>query len=211
MKQASGKEQPNQKVMWGVLGAFIVGCGVYLYLQLSPPTPKAAPAATVVISRPSDSAPAVVPGLGNAGSQPAAAHLVGTVGQLDPTLHMDAMLVTESLEYAGNGRNIFSAASAPVIPKAVAPARVAAVPVAPALPVQTGPPPPPPIDLKFFGTTNSADGKRQAYLLHGDDVYQANEGEIVGRRYRVIAIGAGSVVVEDMPNNNRQTLPLEAQ
>jgi hypothetical protein len=35
---------------------------------------------------------------------------VGTASAaLDPTLHMEAMLVTESVEYSGSGRNIFSA------------------------------------------------------------------------------------------------------
>lgn len=45
---------------------------------------------------------------------------------LDPTLHMDAMRVTESLEYSGSGRNIFSANSAPVvaIPNPLASARL---------------------------------------------------------------------------------------
>jgi hypothetical protein len=71
-----------------------------------------------------------------------------------------------------------------------------------------GPPPPPPIDLKFFGTSTAADGKRQAFLLHGQDVFLATDGEIVQRKYRVVIVSANSVVVEDMANANRQTLPL---
>ncbi len=57
----------------------------------------------------------------------AAAKTVGTTSSaLDPTLHMDAMRVTESLEYSGSGRNIFSANSAPVvaIPNPLASARL---------------------------------------------------------------------------------------
>jgi hypothetical protein len=116
--------------------------------------------------------------------------------------------VTEKLVYTGSGRNIFSTASAPVaIPKLVAPVR----PKGPVVPVYTpppGPPPPPPIDLKFFGTATATNGKRQAFLLHGQDVFLASDGDIVQRRYRVITVSANSVLVEDMSYSNRQTLPL---
>jgi len=118
------------------------------------------------------------------------------------------MLAAEHLVYNGSGRNIFSASSVPIdIPKPVASAR----PKTPPPPVYVpppGPPPPPPIDLKFFGTSTAASGKRQAFLLHGQDVFLAFDGDIVQRRYRVITVSANSVVVEDMANNNRQTLPL---
>jgi len=46
--------------------------------------------------------------------------------------------------------------------------------------------------------------------LHEDNVYLANAGDIVLRRYKVIAVDAKSIQVEDMQNNNRQTLPLLA-
>jgi hypothetical protein len=141
----------------------------------------------------------------------AAKNLGTTSAQLDPTLRMEAMLVTESLTYSGSGRNIFSANSAPVdIPKPVASARPKPGPPPPP-PPPPGPPPPPPIDLKFFGTATAPDGTRRAFLLHGEDVFLASGGDIVQRRYKVISIGANSIVVEDMGNNNRQTLPLLAR
>ena len=118
------------------------------------------------------------------------------------------MLVTESLVYSGSGRNIFSMTSVPIdIPKPIAAVR----PKGPVVPVYTpppGPPPPPPIDLKFFGTATSADGKRRAFLLKGEDVFLASDGDIVQRRYRIVTVSANSILVEDMANNNRQTLPL---
>jgi hypothetical protein len=109
--------------------------------------------------------------------------------------------------YTGTGRNIFSANSAPVvvIPKAIASARPHG-PVVPSAPL--GPPPPPPIDLKFFGTATSENGVRRAFLLHGEDVFLASTGDVVQRRYKVRAISANSIVVEDMTDNNTQTLPL---
>ena len=51
-------------------------------------------------------------------------------------------------------------------------------------------------------------GQRQVFLLHGDDIFIASEGDVVDRRYRVVKIGTASVQVEDIPYHNTQTLPL---
>jgi hypothetical protein len=173
-----------------------------LYYQLKdvffPPT------AATVVTAPATSAST---GSGVAGGR-ANAKSAAPGATLDPTLHMEAMKVTESVEYSGSGRNIFSAASVPVaIPAAQAPPRPVQV-VETAPPQPTGPPPPPPIALTFFGVTTSANGTRQACLLHDDNVILAHEGDVVLRRYKVIALDAKSIQVEDMQNNNRQTLPL---
>ena len=117
--------------------------------------------------------------------------------------------MSESIEYAGNGRNIFSAESAPVaIETAAAAARPAAQEV-----VNTGPPPPPQppaIDLKFFGYSANKDGKREAFLLHGDDIFQAAAGEIVNHRYKVVTVDPHSIQITDLSYNNTQTLQLSA-
>jgi hypothetical protein len=202
MTQTGGKQQPNQIALWSVLGVFLLGCVIYIYLQFSPPSSAPAP---VAVSAPVNTAPAVKT------TGTAAKNLGTTSAQLDPTLRMEAMLVTESLVYSGNGRNIFSSSSVPIdIPKPIAQVRPKAGPPPPP-PQPLGPPPPPPIDLKFFGTASSPDGKRQAFLLHGDDVFLASDGDIVQRKYKVISISTGSILVEDLANSNRQTLPLLAR
>lgn len=212
MMQTGGKQQPNQIVLWSVLGVFLAGCAIYLYFQFSTPSAPS-PASPMIVSAPVKAAPAAKTGAAGAvppgRSAGAAAKNVGTTSaQLDPTLRMEAMLVTESLAYSGSGRNIFSVTSMPVdIPKPIAPVRPKPGPPPPP-PPPPGPPPPPPIDLKFFGTATAADGKREAFLLHGDDVFLASDGDIVQRKYKVISISANSILVEDMANNNRQTLPL---
>lgn len=189
-------------VVTGVLG---LGAAFYMYDQLSTPDTVAAPATKPVIS--SATAPAAVavkPKVAGSGVP-----VVTSAVQLDPTLKMGPMLITESLVYSGGGRNIFSASSMPVgMPVAIAPARPKQVAIAPQYLQPTGPPPPPPIDLKFFGTATSGNGARQAFLLHGEDVFLASAGDIVQRRYKIVSVAASSVVVEDMTNNNRQTLPL---
>jgi hypothetical protein len=127
------------------------------------------------------------------------------MARLDPTLHPELMAAAESLEYTGKGRNIFSMSSAPMAIEAVkGPIRVAQnAPVVPA-----GPPPPPPIDLKFFGFEAVKSGTRKAFLLHGDDVFIAAEGDVVDHRYKVVKIAPFSLQIEDIPYNNTQTLPL---
>ena len=186
---------------------------LYLYFQYfrDSATPAAPPPPPAVVTAPDSSIGGESSANGPAGR---AAKLVGTTSaSLDPTLHMDAMLVTESVAYEGTGRNIFSAVSAPppvVIQKPVAPARAAVV-TPPPVHRDTGPPPPPPIDLRFCGYFESpATGQKRAILLHGDDQFLAYAGDIVMRRYRVVSITARSIEVEDMQTNNKQTLPLLA-
>jgi hypothetical protein len=206
---------PDQQKKGGLIAAFVllaVGILYYDFHDDSPPPPTA----PAVVSAPVKAAPAAKTGAAVVVTPgrlagPAAKNLGTTSAQLDPTLRMQAMLVTESLEYSGSGRNIFSPTSVPVdIPKPIAPVRPKPGPPAPP-PPPPGPPPPPPIDLKFFGTVTGAEGKREAFLLHGDDVFLASDGEIVQRKYKVISISTNSILVEDMANNNRQTLPLLAR
>jgi hypothetical protein len=68
--------------------------------------------------------------------------------------------------------------------------------------------PPPPILLKFFGFASKPGEPKRIFLSQGDDVFIASEGDIIDRRYRVLRIGATSVEVEDVLNNNRQSIPL---
>jgi hypothetical protein len=189
------------------VGGFLLVAALVMYFELRDPGTTVAPTPTAVAPAPVN-APVAAGGT--------AAKAVGKASNpLDPTLHMDAMLVSESLEYSGSGRNIFSMTSAPPIdiPKPVSAARVNTAPAAPPVPCPPNcppPPPPPPIDLKFFGVETATNGTRQACLLHGDDVILAHAGDVVVRRYRVITVDAKSIQVEDLQNNNKQTLPLQA-
>ena len=189
------------------IAAFALVAAGIVYYQVLDTNPTPAPAA--VATAPARVAqPAKVPAQTGAGGSAAKKNAAMPVTELDPTLKMGSMLVAESVVYSGNGRNIFSMTSAPIeIPKPVAPPRPM-TPPPPQAPVYTGPPPPPPIDLKFFGTATANSGNRQAFLLHGDDVFLASAGDVVQRRYRVVSMTANSIVVEDLTNNNRQTLPL---
>lgn len=212
-----GAADKDKIIRFGVIGGAVLAVVIYGYLQLRTPDVPAPVVAPVVTSAPAASVKPRTASTGGtavpASAVPKAADAAKartTASQYDPSLHMEAMLVTESLVYTGSGRNIFSANSAPpiaAIPQAIASVRTNT----PAVPVYTpppGPPPPPPIDLKFFGTETLSNGTRQVFLLHGDDVFLAATGSIVQRRYKIGAIAANSVEVEDMTNNNKQSLPL---
>jgi hypothetical protein len=229
-----GIDNRKKNLVAAVLGGLGLIAIFILYNELfggssAPPAPAPAPVATgstngTRISNPSNgsstnggsaaNSPALTgPGAG-LGAAPgvAATKMASTSSSLDPTLDEAAMLRTESLVYSGTGRNIFSLVYTPAavaLPKNVPPPRtnVTAV-VTP--PPPTGPPPPPPINLKFFGTAVRANGQRQAFLLNGEDVYLAAQGDIVARKYKILSIGANSIQVEDLVYKNSQTLPMQA-
>jgi hypothetical protein len=47
-----------------------------------------------------------------------------------------------------------------------------------------------------------------AFFLDGDDILIAFEGETLKRRYRVVRIGATSVLMEDVELKHQQPVPL---
>ena len=122
---------------------------------------------------------------------------------LDPSLRYDWLKASEDTKYEGTGRNIFLAQAE--IPK----------------PIDTGamdkkredeehpqPPAPPPINLKFFGFASKPGESKKIFLSEGEDVFIAAEGEVVNRHYKVLRISPTSVEIEDVLNNNRQSIPL---
>ncbi len=127
---------------------------------------------------------------------------------IDPTLDLARLAQSEDVLYAGTGRNIFSAQSAPpVMPKPIAPPR----PNGPGANtvVQNMPPPPPKppaIDLKYFGYEMDDKNKTyRAFFMHGEDVFIARSGEIVDHRYKVGAIRPQNVEITDLSYNNTQS------
>jgi hypothetical protein len=192
----------NKRQVYLVIGlfAFVFLYGGYQIYRMfgggSSPRPASTPPVIRVASGPGASAAPAAQKLSNTG--------------LDPTLHLDRLMLNESVEYSGTGRNIFSPESAPM--KIEAPIKSARD--EPQIVVPQGPPPPPKppaIELKYFGYAQAKDKTLKAFLVHGDDIFMAKAGEIVDHRYKIGNINPTSVQITDLAYNNTQTVPMTVQ
>jgi hypothetical protein len=225
VSNAAQQEELKKRIAMGVFGGVFLGIAIYAYEAFFSTGP--APASTPVATRTEPEAKPAAGTTANASNSQNGSQQVGlgvapgvpakkmasTSSSLDPTLDETAMLRTESLVYSGSGRNIFSLTYQPPtpvnLPKKLPPVRTQ--PTGPAVPPTPPPYQPPPIDLKYFGVETHADGSRQAFLSHKDDIYLAAKGDIVARIYKIVEIGESSVQVEDLQNHQTKTLPLEAK
>jgi hypothetical protein len=216
-----------------ILGVFLVALAVALYLNMGPssgnapaPQPRAAQSAVPVAS-PDSGASVLNPpaetrqrssqkagrgrvkqqfklGIGDKQPDPAS---------VDPTLRLDLLARVQAVSMAGGVRNLFQFGASPA-----AKLEQKIVPVQSPIVVATPPPgppptpPPPPIPLKFYGyATPAPSGAKRVFLLDGEDIIVAAEGQLVKSRYKLVRVGINSVVLEDMQFKHQQTLPLEEE
>ncbi|MGD0628445.1 MAG: hypothetical protein ABR987_03790 [Terracidiphilus sp.] len=204
-----GTENKRQVYIVVVLFVIILAGGIYELHDYfgGPPTPAPLVAAPKPAAS-SNAGSAATARSGGPSSQGTEAEKLDN-GYLDPTVHFDKLAQSEDVEYAGTGRNIFSAESIQVpIPAPITNGRLnqqANLTLPPPGPVM---PQPPAIDLKYFGYTRAHDNTLKAFFTHGDDVFMARTGEIVDHRYKVGTIQPGSVQITDLSYNNTQTLAL---
>ncbi|MGC2185500.1 MAG: hypothetical protein WA637_19695 [Terriglobales bacterium] len=169
---------------------------VMVVVRFFPSSPASAKTPTPVVASPTGTQRTVA-----VRPRPAKKSGSAPLRSLDPTLRYDWLKASEDTQYKGTGRNIFRAEVE--IPKPIVPVQKQPVAVVP-----QGPPPPPPINLKFFGFANKPGEPKKVFLSQGEDVFIAGEGDIIDRRYRILHITPVSVEVEDVLNNNRQSIPL---
>jgi hypothetical protein len=142
---------------------------------------------------------------------------------IDPTLRTDLLAKLGNVPIQGGARALFEFSAAPP-PKAPDPGKiiptkpvsvvkppVPVAPPAPSKPVEPVKPQAPPIPLKFYGFTAARGGPKRGFFLENEDVYVANEGEVIKRRYKVVRISLNSVIMEDTEFKQQQTLPLVDQ
>lgn len=144
----------------------------------------------------------------------------GDPASINPELHLDLLAKVQAIEPAEASRNLFQFGQPPAPPKPLAPVpsnvpKIAVnqpatpPPSAVTHPAPAGPPPAPPIDLKYYGyVVNKADGLKRAFLLDGDNVLMVSENQTVKQRYRIVKIALTSIEIEDMQAKNTQTLRL---
>ena len=114
-------------------------------------------------------------------------------------------------QYAGTGRNIFSAESVPVaIPKPIAPVRPNGAHAA-AQNLPPPPPKPPAIDLSYFGYSQDEHKALKAFFMHGDDIFMARTGDIVDHRYKVGAIHPSTLRSLTWPTTTRRRSRFQPQ
>ena len=191
-----GAENRKQVIALSVLG----GLALLLVLRaaLSSNAPEPTPVAPVATAM--NAAPARP---GRPAGKTRNTRLARGPNSIDPTLRFDWLKTSEDTKYEGNGRNIFLAQAE--IPTPVAPGHTDADKAAEG---PQAPPPPPPINLKFYGFASKPGEPKKIFLSQGEDVFIATEGQVIDRRYKVLRISPMSVEIEDMLNNNRQSIPL---
>jgi|GEM_PF-395160 hypothetical protein len=137
---------------------------------------------------------------------------------LDPTLRLDLLAKVQDVKPDGGQRNLFQFGAMEPVAKLTGPEPVIAAPRPPMGPFPVKPPepppviavaPPPPIPFKYYGlSTKRVDGKKTAFFTDGEgDIILAPEGFVIKKRYRVVRIGATSVLMEDVDSKHQQSLP----
>jgi len=138
---------------------------------------------------------------------------------IDPRIRFDLLAKLETVQVNSSGRNIFQLGAAPAPAAPAGPLKPLPKPPGtivvnhPATPGAAGPPatPPPPISFHYYGfKVSKADGKKEAFLLDGDDIMIAGENDSVKKgRYKITHIGVNSITIEDTQFKHSQTLQLE--
>jgi hypothetical protein len=143
---------------------------------------------------------------------------------IDPTIHLELLAKVQNMKLEGGQRNLFQFGAPPAAevkplpgeePKiamgkaVVFPKPDAPKPVDPGPPV---PPPPTPPSFKYYGlATKRIDNKKTAFFLDGEEIILATEGMTVKGRWRVVRIGADSVMLEDGQTKKQQPLAISEE
>jgi len=139
---------------------------------------------------------------------------------IDPQIRFDLLAKLEGVQVNSSGRNIFQMGAAPAPVAAAGPAKpLPAHPPTIAInhpgPSAAGgplpPPTAPPITFHYYGfKVSKANGKKEAFLLDGEDIMIAGENDSVKKgRYKITHIGVNSITIEDTQFQHSQTLQLE--
>lgn len=140
---------------------------------------------------------------------------------IDPTLRLDLLAKLQKVEEPSGLRNIFQYGAAPPptasgkpieLPKNVPKIQIAQTAAKSAGPPGTPPAPTaPPITFKYYGYKISrSSGRKQAFLLDGEDIIIAGENDAMkAGRYKVVRIGVSSITIEDTQFRSQQTLQLQ--
>jgi hypothetical protein len=183
----------------------------------SMPTPAATPRPSASRSAKNDEFHPVLRPKGRMGEAPPDPNTI------DPTIHLELLAKVQDVKLEGGQRNLFQfGAAAPAELKGKEP-KVEIVKVAkmvdyprpyepPAPPAPKVDPPPPPPTFKYYGlATKKIDNKRTAFFLDGEEIILATEGMTVKGRWKLVRIGAESVMLEDSQTKKQQPLTISEE
>ena len=194
----------KKKVMWAsIFGIVALLAFAYEVIPMFTGSTTQASSAPVAAPIAAGSRPQSRP-VGKAAKKPKAENL-------DPTLRLDLLALSEKTPYEGNGRNIFVSHVEDIPqPKGLGVTdRNQPDDNKPDIYKLPQPPSAPPIPLKFYGFASSPGEPKRIFLKNGEDVFVAGEGEIVDRRYKVVRITNSTVEIQDLVNSGPpQTIPL---
>lgn len=145
--------------------------------------------------------------------------------EADPTLRTELLAAVRESEFSGVERNIFQFTTRPVkqappspdlVKQAQERQRAFEEAQAAAKPAETPQPVPkraPRITWKYYGFASEAgETRRRAFLLDGEDVMIAAEGDLLkGGRYKIVRIGLSNIVIEDTEFSEQQTLSITVE
>ncbi|HWE53733.1 MAG TPA: hypothetical protein VG273_28340 [Bryobacteraceae bacterium] len=141
---------------------------------------------------------------------------------IDPTLRLDLLAKVQNVEPEEASRNLFqygvpvavaATAKAPALPTGVPKIAINKPPPPAPPPAAPGPPPAPvapQMTFKYYGyKVSKNNGRKEAFLLDGDDIFIAGENDQVkSARYKVVKIGVSSITIEDTQFKSSQTIQL---
>jgi Tfp pilus assembly protein PilO len=174
----------NKKKTWIAIALFAAASLVIIYQLM--PSPSSTPAPATNASTPRGKAQGTTP----------------LFSRLDPSLRTDLLKGSEEVTYHGSGRDIFHLQAEPA-PETAMKAQDPRI----LQQEHHGPPPNPPIPLKFYGFA-SENNKKKIFLSQGEDVFIAKEGDIVKGRYKVLHVNPSTVEIQDVLSNYSQQIPL---
>ena len=201
-----GTENRKQMIAAAVLGVLLLLIAAYEFTSFS--STNASTATAPLANLPTPTASSSARPAGRRGSVTTPGKNAPAPQNLDPTLHLDQLALTEQIKYEGSGRNIFIAQADAVIPT---PGSTGATDhetknIPYPIPAVA---PPPSIPLKFFGFASHSGETKKIFLSKAEDVWIAGEGEIVDRRYKVVRISPTSVEIQDLVvSGPAQNIPL---
>jgi hypothetical protein len=142
----------------------------------------------------------------------------GSRGDVDPTLRLDLLERVHSVSPAAGLRNLFEAGSSqPVQNLTPLPKIDPKMPPKPVQPVgqqAVNTPPPPPvfsIPLKYYGfakPTGHTTEANRGLFLDGDNILMGGEGDILEKKYLIVALTPNSARLEDVQAKQGQDLPV---